>query len=103
MPVLAFFTHHGSQRTGDHPVFITQEHQGHQVIVPDPEELEDGKRGQRRDGQRQDQLLEDGEVRRAINEGRFQNIPRQGANIVEQQVDRQRQPKAGVRQPHCQV
>ena len=77
VPVLAFFADDGGQRAGDHPVLVTQEDQGHQVVVPDPQELEDGKGGQRRDGKRQDQLGEDGEVGSAIDEGRFQNIARQ--------------------------
>ena len=36
------------------------------------------------------------------NEGGFQQVPRQGADVVEQQIGRQRQAKAGVRQPDAQ-
>ena len=35
---------------------VDQEHHGHQQVVPGPQELEDRERGQRREGQRQDDL-----------------------------------------------
>ncbi len=73
--------------------FGADEDQGDQVIVPDPQELEDGKGSQRRERERQDQPGEDGEVRSAIQEGGFEDITRQGADVVEQQVSCQRKPK----------
>ena len=54
---------------GDGLVLFSQEDQGNQVVVPQPQELEDGKGCQCRDGERQDQLDEDGEVGSTIDVG----------------------------------
>ena len=47
MPVLSLFTHNRSQGIGNNLVLTTaQEDQPHQIIIPDPQELEDGKGSQ---------------------------------------------------------
>ena len=74
MPVLTFFSDHRSQRHRDHPVLITEEDQGNQIIIPNPKELEDRKGSQSRDGERQDQIGENREVGSTVDKSRFQDI-----------------------------
>ena len=50
VPILTLFSHHGRQGARDHTVFIAEEHQSHQIVVPYPEELENGETGQSRNG-----------------------------------------------------
>ena len=78
VPVLSFFTHHGCQSHRNHAVLVTQKDQRHQVVIPDPQELEDGKGSQRRNRKRQDEFGENGEIGRTVNEGRFEDVPWNG-------------------------
>ena len=54
-----------------------EEDQRDQVVVPDPQELEDRERGQRRHRQRQDQAREEREVGGAVDERRLTGFARQ--------------------------
>jgi len=72
MPVLTTIPDHSSDALRQHlhiSVGHTQEDQRHQVVIPHPQELEDGEGRQRRNREREDQAEEHGEVGCAINEG----------------------------------
>ena len=43
MPILSFFSYQSGNRDGDRLVFLTQEDQGNQVVIPEPQELENRK------------------------------------------------------------
>ena len=76
-----------------------EEHQRHEQVVPDPQELEDRERAERRDRQRQHDPDERLEVRRAVDRRRLEQVARQLRHEVVEQEDRERQAERGVRQP----
>jgi hypothetical protein len=53
--------------------------------------------------QRQDDLGEDLEIGRAVDLGVLDDVARQADHVVAQQIDRQRQAEAGMRQPDPQI
>jgi hypothetical protein len=81
------------------PLARAEEDQSDQQVVPGPEELEDGERGQRRNGHRHDQPPECLEVGRAVDLGRLDDTARQGCHVAAQDEDRQRHAEAGMREP----
>ena len=88
------------QRDHSHTLLTAEEDQGDQKVVPDPEELEYGKRSEHRYRERHDQLGEDLEVGRPIDASRLHHRRRQRPDVVAQQVDRQRQAEPRVGHPH---
>ena len=80
-----------------------EEDHGDEQVVPDPQELEDGEGGERREGQRQHDLDEDLEVAGAVDARQFHDLARQAGDVVAQQVDRERQAEAGMRQPDAEI
>ena len=104
MPLLAPAAHQAAQLEGHDRALLggTEEHEGHEQVVPDPQELEDGEGRQRRHGQRQHDPGEHLEVRGAVDAGRLEEVARQLADEVVEQEDGQRQAEGRVRQPHAQ-
>ena len=92
------------ERDRQHAVLAgaAEEHVGDEQVVPDPEELEDRERRERRHRQRDDEPPEDREVVGAVDLGRLDDRGRQRADVVAQQVDRQREPEPRVGQPHAE-
>ena len=78
---------------------LAEEDQRHEVVVPHPEELEDGERGDRRLGQREHDPPEDPEVGGAVDAGGFEHVLRQRGDVVVQQEDGERQAEGGVGEP----
>jgi hypothetical protein len=78
---------------------LAEEDERQQVVVPDPEELEDGERRQGRLGEGQHDPPEDAEVPGAVDAGRLEHVPRQAGDVVVEEVDRERQPEGGVGEP----
>ena len=77
MPRAAVGTHQLTQRERQHDstsALGAQEHEGDEQVVPDPQELEDRERGERRDGQRQDDLDEHLEMGRAVDAGGLEQV-----------------------------
>ena len=62
---------------GQHELLLgsAEEDHGDQQVVPDPEELENGEGGQRREGERQDDLDENLEIAGAVDAGGFDDLP----------------------------
>ena len=79
-----------------------EERLSHEQVVPDPQELEDreGREGRRR--QRQDEPGERLEVRGAVDVGGLEDVLRELAHVVVQQVGGQRESEACMRQPDGQ-
>jgi hypothetical protein len=61
------------------------------------------KAGQRRKAERQDDLGEDLEIRGAVDRRVLDDVARQADHVVAQQIDRERQAEAGMRQPDAQI
>ena len=80
----------------------TPEGQRDEQVVPCPEELEDRKRGDRREPERQDQAQEDAHLRRPVDPRRFEELPRYPDEEVAQEEDRKREPERGVEQDQAE-
>ena len=70
-------------------------------VIPNPKELEDAKGSQSRHRQRHNDAYKNLQVVRAVDTCAFQQLARQGDDVVTQQIDRQRQTKGGVRDPQA--
>ena len=42
MPVLSFFANDGGEGVGDNSCFLAEKDKGNKIVIPDPQELEDG-------------------------------------------------------------
>src|SRR5579859_6424464 len=77
--------------------------QRHQQVVPDPHELEDEQRGERRHRQREQQIEEDAHMPRAVNPRRLQQIGGESTKEIAQEIDREREAECCVRQPDGKI
>ena len=85
MPILTFFTDQAGYCDGDSLVFLTQEDECDQVIIPEPEELEIAKRCQGRNREGQDHFSENGEVGSTIDIGRYpEQLARNSTDVLKQ-------------------
>src|ERR1700680_531552 len=73
-----------------------QEYQSDEQVVPDPDELEDGKRRNRGQAQREHDPAEELPVAGAVNPSRLQEVPRNAGVEVAHEEDAERQPKRDV-------
>ena len=92
------------ERDRDHPGVLgaAEEHVGDQQVVPHPQELEDREGGEGGHRQRHHQSPEDREVVGAVDLGRLDDRRRQRADVVAQQVGRERQAERRVGEPDAE-
>ena len=78
---------------------VLDEHEGHQQVVPDPQELEDPVRGDGRHREGHDDRPEDPDLPGTVDAGRLDEVTRQRDEEVAQQEDPERQRERGMDQP----
>ena len=81
---------------------VARHHERDEQVVPRPEELEDRERRNRRQAERQDQLQEDADLRRAVDARRLEDVLRYPDEEVSQQEDRERQPERRVEEDQAE-
>src|SRR4051794_9748487 len=77
---------------------VARERQRDDQVVPRPQELEDRERRDRRQAERQHQLEEDPELRRAVDARRLEYVLGYAYEEVAQQEDPERQPERDMEQ-----
>ena len=101
VPVLATRVDQVGDLHGQHRM-AGEENLGHQEIIPYPDELEDTQRGNGGHRQGQGQASECRPVAGAVQVGRFEDLTRQGADEISDQVNGIWQSKTGMEKPDPQ-